>query len=323
MVSLTGSRWSLKDVHKPEYETLISFGALCLNDDIESIIKCNDICNLYGMDTISAGATIAFAMECYEKGVIKKGDADGIELKWGSSEAVVALTEKIARREGIGDILADGVKEAAERIGQGSEEWAMHIAGHRLPYHDPRVSPSLGLHYIADAHPACHVGPQGASLLEQGRALGADPLLQPPKLDFYGDYDKKGQMHATGFAYLQALSSSGLCALYAIGLPIPVAELLAPVTGWDIGWEELIQTGRRILTLRQAFNAREGVLPQAFKLPKRFFNPLTVGPAKGRTIDFESLKRGYFQAMAWDPATGKPTPKALAALGLEDLVKDL
>lgn len=199
----------------------------------------------------------------------------------------------------------------------------MHIGGHRLPFHDPRVSPSLGLHYIADAQPACHMGPQGASILEGGRALGADPILQPPEVAFYGDYDKKGQMHATGLAYFQTLSSSGLCALYAIQLPIPVAELLAPVTGWDIGWEEGIEIGKRILTLRQAFNAREGVLPETYKMPKRFFDPLTVGPATGQAVDFETMKKGYFQAMAWDLTTGKPDPKALKALGLDDLVKDL
>lgn len=310
-------------MHRPEYETLAALGALCLNDNVESVIKANEICNLYGLDTIAVGGAIAFAMECYEKGLITKRETDGIELKWGSGDAVVALTEKIAERQGIGDVLADGVKKGAERIGRGSEELAVHVGGHRLPYHDPRVSPSLGLHYIADAQPACHMGHQGASLLAQGRGLGADPLLQPPRVDYYGDYDKKGEMHARGLAYFQILSSSGLCALYTIGFPVPVVELLAPVTGWDIGWEEGIQTGRRILTLRQAFNARDGVLPGTFKLPKRFLEPLTVGPAAGRTIDFETMKKDYFRAMAWDLATGKPAPESLADLGLAELIKDL
>ncbi|MEW6667339.1 MAG: aldehyde ferredoxin oxidoreductase family protein [Thermodesulfobacteriota bacterium] len=309
------------EMHRPEYETLAALGALCMNDRVESVIKANDVCNLYGLDTIAVGGTVAFAMECYEKGLITSDDTDGIELKWGSGEAVVALTGKIARREGIGAVLADGVKRAAESIGKGSEEWAMHIGGHRLPYHDPRFSPSMGLHYIADALPACHMGPQGAAILEGGRALGADPILRPPELALYGDYDKKGEMQATGMAYYQALSSSGLCALYAIMLPIPVAELLAPVTGWDMGWKEVIEIGRRILTLRQAFNAREGVLPDAFKMPKRLLDPLTVGPATGQTVDVETMKRGFYEAMAWDLATGKPDPKALKALELDDVVK--
>jgi aldehyde:ferredoxin oxidoreductase len=311
------------EMHRPEYETLAALGALCMNDQVESVIKANEVCNLYGLDTIAVGGVVAFAMECYEKGLITSRDSDGIELKWGSGEAVVALTEKIARREGIGAILADGVKKASEKIGKGSEEWAMHIRGHRLPFHDPRVSPSLGLHYIADALPACHMGPQGAGILEGGRALGTDPVLQPPEAAFYGDYDKKGQMHATGMAYYQTLSSSGLCALYAIQLPIPVVELLAPVTGWDMGWEEGIEIGKRILTLRQAFNAREGVVPESFRLPRRLLPPLAVGPAAGQAVDFEAMKRGYFQAMSWDMATGKPDSKALKALGLDDLVRNL
>lgn len=308
-------------VHRPEYETLAALGALCMNDHVESVIKANEICNLYGLDTIAVGGAVAFAMECYEKGLITKGDTGGMELKWGSGEAVVALTEKIAKRNGIGAILADGVKKGAERIGKGSEELAVHIAGHRLPYHDPRFSPSTGLHYITDATPACHMGPQGAGILAGGRPLGPDPILQPPKVDYYGDYDKKGEMDATGMAYYQALSSSGLCALYAIMLPIPVAELLAPVTGWDIGWAEAIRTGKRILTLRQAFNAREGVRPEAFKMPKRFLEPLSVGPAAGQKVDFEAMKKGYFQAMGWDLDTGKPERKALETLGLGDLVR--
>jgi aldehyde:ferredoxin oxidoreductase len=311
------------EMHRPEYETLAALGALCMNDNVESVIKANEICNRYGIDTIAAGSAVAFAMECYEKGLITKEGTGGIELTWGSGEAVVALTEKIARREGIGAILADGVKRASERIGKGSEEWAIHIGGHRLPYHDPRVSPSTGLHYVADALPACHMGPQGAGILESGRPLGNDPVLQAPKVDYYGDYDNKGEMHVTGMAYYQALSSSGLCALYAIQLPIPVAELLSPVTGWDIGWAEAIEIGKRILTLRQAFNAREGVRPEAFKMPKRFFNPLTVGPANGKKVDFEAMKRGFFQAMDWDLTTGKPGPGALKALGLDHLVKEI
>src|SRR4030042_687444 len=129
IVSLTGDRWILKDVHKPEYETLISFGALCLNDDIESIIKCNDICNLYGMDTISAGATIAFAMECYENQLITKDDTGGIDLTWGHGEGVVKRLQSMAERKGFGAILADGARRAAERIGKGSEEFAMHVGG--------------------------------------------------------------------------------------------------------------------------------------------------------------------------------------------------
>ncbi len=130
-------------------------------------------------------------------------------------------------------------------------------------------------------------------------------------------------MYAKGEEYYQLLSSSGLCALYAIHFALPVAELIAPVTGWDFGWEEGLKTGKRILTLRQAFNAREGLKPEEFKLPQRLMTPQPAGPAAGVRIDFEALKKGYFQAMGWNAETGKPDRQTLADLGLDNLTRDL
>ena len=311
------------EVHRPEYETLAAFGALCLNDNLESVIKANDICNRYGMDTIAVGGVIAFAMECYEKGLIGADDTEGLRLTWGNGEVIVSLTEKIARREGFGAVLADGVKRAAEHIGKGSEKYSMHVGGRSLPYHDPRLSPWLGANYVADAQPACHMGPQGTALLEQGLPLGPDPLLQPLKLAVYGDYDRKGEIYATGAEYFQLLSSSGLCALYSIAFAVPVAELIGPVTGWNVDWKEGLRIGKRILTLRQAFNAREGITPDEFKLPKRVMEPQSAGPATGARVDFETLKRGFFEAMGWSLESGKPNRQTLVDLNLDTLTGDL
>jgi aldehyde:ferredoxin oxidoreductase len=311
------------EMHRPEYETLAALGALCLNDHVESVIRANEICNLYGMDTISVGGVIAYAMECYEKGLLDKKDTDGIELNWGNGEAVVALTEKICKREGFGEVLADGVKKAAEQIGKGSEEYAMHVGGRGLPFHDPRLSASLGTFYISDAQPACHLGPQGSELLEKGLSLGEDPLLQSPELAGDEDYGAKGEAYATGNGYYQLLNSSGLCALYAIGLAIPTAELIASVTGWDLDWEEGLKLGKRILTLRQAFNAREGIRPEAFKMPKRMLEPLSSGKVSAGEIDFEKLKTAYFEAMGWDIKSGKPNQKCLTDLDLLKITGDL
>ena len=132
------------EVHRPEYETLAALGTLCLNDQVESVIKANEICNRYGIDTIAVGGVIAFAMECYENGLIGADDTEGLRLTWGNGEAIVSLTEKIARREGFGQVLADGVRKAAERIGKGSERFAMHVGGRSLPFMIPRLSPWLG-----------------------------------------------------------------------------------------------------------------------------------------------------------------------------------
>jgi len=311
------------ETHRPEYETLAALGSFCLTDNAESVIRANEICNLYGLDTIAAGVAVAFAMECYENGLIGKEETDGIELTWGNAEAMIAVLEKLARREGFGAILADGAEKAAERIGKGSEKYAMHVHGQGLPYHDPRNNPCRGTGYIADADPGRHMETEYTTVLEHGGSLGADPALRTPKLEVYGDFQNKGHMYAVGAEFYQLLSSSGLCALLGIDNVVPVAELIAAVTGWDFRWTEGLEVGRRILTLRQAFNAREGLLPADFKLPRRVMHPASVGAAAGVEIDFDSLKSSYFAAMRWDIESGNPSPQALIDSGLDKLTGDL
>lgn len=308
---------SQDETHRPEYETLAAFGTLCYSDSKEAIIKANEICNRYGIDTIGTGGSIAFAIECYEAGLITKEDTGGLELTWGNSPAIVRLAEQMARREGFGAVLADGSKRAAETIGKGSDELAMQVGGRELPMHDPRGGPALGLYYIADATPAQHCGSQSMGILDGGGALGSDPLLQSASAEVFGGYESKGDHYARGAAYWHLLSSAGLCSLYSQFDAPPVVELLRPVTGWDIDWEEGLKIGRRILTLRQAFNVREGIRPQDFHLPKRFQVPLSAGPMAGHHVPFELMRKGYYRAMGWDPETGRPLPQTLAELGLE------
>jgi aldehyde:ferredoxin oxidoreductase len=307
------------EVHRPEYETLGSFGTNCFNDNVEAVIRANEICNLYGMDTIAAGNLIAFAMECYEKGLIGKEETDGLDLSWGNAEAIVSLTEKIARRDGFGALLADGPGAAAHRIGRGSEKWAMHVSGQALPYHDPRTSPAQGTGYFADANPARHMESAGTQTLEQGGVLGNDPVLATLALNRYGDYERKGPMLALGAQFFQFYSSAGLCALLLIGSTVPAAEYVSAVTGWEMDWSEALRAGKRIQTLRQAFNAREGIEPGNFCLPERLVQPLEVGVSAGQKIDFETMKASYFEAMGWDLKTGRPNPMTWRELGLDDL----
>lgn len=281
--------------HRPEYETLASFGSMCLNDNVESIIYLNHICNDYGLDTISAGSTIAFAIECYENGLITKEDTDGIALKWGDHKAIVEMTKKLANREGFGDILADGVLVAAKKIGKGAEQYAMHVAGQELPMHDPRLAQPYGikcqLMYIADATPARHT-----------------------------------QSPHEGFAF----QAAGLCSFGAFlgrggeGLP-QTHDFINALTGWDVTSEELLLIGDRIATMRQAFNLREGFKPSDFKYPDRVLGkpPLKSGPLAGITIHPEIMVAEYFKSMDWDLKTGKPSKAKLVEFGLEDLIKDL
>jgi aldehyde:ferredoxin oxidoreductase len=316
MIEIKEGMWpTIEKMHRPEYETIAAFGPLCLNDNAEAIVKANELCNRFGLDTIAVGGCVAFAMECYENGLIRSDDTDGIELSWGNASAVVALTEKIARGEGFGEVLFNGVKAAAERIGKGAAEFAMHVAGHRIPYHDPRVSPATGTFYVADAEPACHMGPQAIGLLQMGQPLGQHPALQPDAPDAPGNESA----FARGAAYYQLLSSAGLCALYMIAYAPPVVELLRPVTGWNIDWDEGLRTGKRMLTLRQAFNVREGVSPEAFELPKRFSRPMEIGPTAGQHIPFREMRTAYFRSMGWDAESGRPDRMTLKDLQLDEL----
>lgn len=312
------------EVHRPEYETLAAFGLMCLNDSAESVVKANDICNRYGFDTISAGVTLAFAMECYDRGIISDKDTDGIKLTWGNAKAMVAMLEKMARREGFGAVLADGAKKAAEQIGKGSEEYAMHVHGRELPMHDTRNWPARSVGYTVDASASNHAFSDAAMMAELGIPLGFDPALQTPKVELHGDYENKGPLYKMGFEIFELLSSAGLCALPTVFNPgVPVAEFIAAVTGWDFTWAEGLNAGHRILTLRQAFNVREGLTPEEFKLPPRMVLSATTGPNAGVKVDIDALTSHCFAALGWDIKTGKPYRRTLINLGLDELTKDV
>lgn len=307
------------ECRKPEYETLASLGAMCLNSDAESIIKANDICDRYGLDTISAGSVIAFAMECFEKGIISKKDTNGIELTWGNSSAIVAMLEKIGKREGFGDVLADGVKKAAERIGKGAENCAIHVDGQEPGMHDPRLISHRGLGYISAQSPGRHMTSMAPFRLATEGKLGSSPDLKAPEGE--NEIDKSGKIQAMGVSYAQTFSDSGLCLhVISAGNDYPLAEFISAVTGWDFTAKEAITAGKRILTLLQAFNLREGWKPGDFTLPRRISQPPTMGPFAGRDIDFAALKSSYYKNMGWDTESGVPSQACLSELGLNGLV---
>ena len=321
MKASTGEYQYKEGTHKPEYETICAFGALCLNDNLESIIKANDICNRYGLDTISAGTAIAFAIECYENGIITKEDTDGIELTWGNHKAIIAMLEKLAERDGFGDVLADGVRVAAEKIGKGSDKYAIHVGGQEVPMHDPKLNPSHGMDYQGDPTPARHMQ-SGLMNVEIGIEF---PGLDVPPLDKY-TYSGKGKYEAVFKNQIHLVNCTGMCIFGFEILPWDeLRDVLAAVTGWQLTQEELYNTGGRIATIRQAFNLREGLSPKDFKLPGRVKGepPLKEGPLANITVDVETMVSEYYRAMEWDPETGKPSKKRLEELRLTDLADDL
>jgi aldehyde:ferredoxin oxidoreductase len=301
---------------RPEYETIAMFGTNCLNNNIESIIKANDICDRYGLDTISAGATVAFAIECFENGLITKKDTDGIEMTWGNHKAIVAMTEKLAKREGFGAVLANGVKVAAEKIGKGADKYAMHIQGEEVPAHDPKCGFHLATTYRLDPTPARHF--QGS---EEFHPAGLIPVFDR------GSFASRGEAHKKGSNFKHAVICAGMCLFVYMALPNvePIAEFMRAITGWDITNDELLKTGERIANLRQAFNVREGLNPLQFKVPDRIIGkpPQKEGPLAGITVDEDTLDKEYLAAMDWDLKTAKPSKKKLLELNLEDVAKEL
>ena len=302
--------------HKPEYETLCMAGTLCLNDDLESIIRFNDICNAYGIDTISAGSAIAFAIECYENGILTKEDT-GMELRWADGGAVIALAEKIAKREGIGDILADGVMRAAAKIGKGAEQFAVHAQGQELPAHDPRFIPALAVTYRLDATPGRHT--QG------GRAwiMGVD-FLTDPREDKY-DYTNTGKLQKQATNMVHIVNTSGICIFAYLSYPAQfIPDFLTAVTGEEYTLDSCLDVGERIANIRHLFNLREGLNPLKYPVNPRAVGrpPLKQGPVANVTIDDDIMIKDYLRAMDWDLTTTKPSAKKLRELGLSQLAKE-
>ncbi len=317
-----GGPYPVQESHKPEYETLGAFGPLCLNDDLHAIMKLNDVCNRSGLDTISLGGVLAFAMECFEKGILSSDDADGIDLSWGNAPAMIALTDKIVRREGIGDVLADGVKVAAERIGRGSEQYAIHVGGQEPGMHGGLYMPGRGTAYVCDPTPGRHTTGGPLTLVDQNKRLAPYPELQFSGFERY-EYKSKGTAGATASCYWQVGVCAGLCLFPGVFFgDFPILDLINAVTGWSLDVAKAVEIGARIQTVRQCFNIREGIEPSKIHLPDRMAGipPHTEGPLAGVTLDMTSLVYEHRKALGWDPETGCPTEAALGRLGLQKLV---
>jgi len=301
---------------KPEFESM-AFGMKCMVREVEAIIKACDICNRYGLDHSSVASTIAFAMECYENGLIGSGDTGGIELNWGNAKAMVQMTEMLARREGFGDVLADGVKVAAEKIGKGADEYAIHVHGQEIDISDPRISVGLALSYVMDATPARHT--VGSTFYSEA-AVVPDGLGVKQSLPW--DYTGKGEDNRRLNGFHNLLNATGLCQFMAYTGPIDTQAMIDCfrfVCGWDFNLEELLDIGDRIATVRMAFNLREGINPITdFKLPARVMPLVQKEPGQPRG-DLYSMRDDYLDAMSWDKSTCLPSRGRLEQLRMQDV----
>ena len=318
----------------PEYETVASFGGGCMVTETEAILKVNELCNRYGLDTVSTGSVIQWAMECREKGVLPPEWLEGVDLAWGNAEAMVEMVERIARRRGIGDILAEGVKRAAERVGGDSWKWAIHVKGLEQTRAEVRARKGYAL--------ALAVNPRGPDHLcsqvyaEDGATPEARALIG--KICGSEDYAthkttaKRGAIvrwHEDCYAATDAL---GLCTFVTLSRgylvdPPMMAEMYRAAAGIQWTEEELLRIGRRIVTLERAFNAREGATRGDDTLPWRFLHePIKTGPAAGMRTTREELDEmldEYYGLHGWDLKTGRPSRKTLEALDLADVAGDL
>ena len=304
--------------HKVEYETACAFGTLALNDDFPSLIKANYLVNNYGLDSISAPCAVAFAVECYENGILTDADTGGLKLKWGNHPDMIKLLEQIGKREGLGDVLAEGVWRASKQIGRGSERFAIHVHGQEVPMHDPRFTPGLALTYKMNATPGRHT--QGGELIGPlGYKL---PGADLPKYQSSG----KAQMHKIQSSLVHTLNATGGCLFAYISYPVQyIPDFLTAITGWEYTVDDCITIGERIENIRHAFNLREGLNPLEFDLHGRLTGnpPLQAGNLKGVTLDVDTMVREYCQEMHWNAETARPEARHLRKLGLDFLIPDV
>jgi len=295
----------------PEYETCGSLGSMCLVDDLNAIAMGNELCNRYGVDTISAGSAVAFAMECYEKGLINQSDTDGIKLEWGNAKAMVEMIHKIGKREGIGALLGEGVRIAAQKIGGNSSDFAVEVKGLEPPMHDARALGSFGVAYPTYPRGACH---RGCNHYIERNAFPEFGLNEP--LDPHED-EGKGIGVAIMQDYAGLFNSLKLCHFILTGMrPPQILESLNYVTGWNLDFKELMLIGERAQNLKRMYNVRLGLTKKEDTLPLRMKEKFTEGGAANYTPDSEKMLNEYYCYRGWSKE-GVPLPPKLRELGLD------
>jgi aldehyde:ferredoxin oxidoreductase len=319
-------KWQGDKGEGPEYESTCTLGSMCGVSDINAITKANYLCNEYGLDTISTGATIAFAMECYQKGLITKDQTGGLELNFGDGELVVDLVGRIARREGIGDLLARGTKAISEELGGGSEQFAMHVKGLELPAYDSRAAKITGLGYVTANRGGDHMTGyiQGPTFIDVPFLIVEDSDIRNP----FQANPEEAQVLVDMENAMTVLDAFGGCKFMGMLLPADeLIDLYTHATGWVFTIEDFRKAGERIYNLTRAVCIREGATRDDDSLPERLTaQPLPEGPAEGMVNDPETLelmKDAYYDFRGWDQSTGIPTPKKLQELELDALIPEL
>jgi aldehyde:ferredoxin oxidoreductase len=319
-------RWAGMRGEGPEYETINTFGPLCGVSDINEITRANYLCNQLGLDTISAGTSIAFAMECAEQGLLTPEQTGGIEIRFGDPDVTIKLLELISTRQGVGDLLAQGTRRMAKILGQGSSHFAMNVKGLELPAYDPRAAKICGVGYVTANRGGDHITAyvQGPTFIDLPFLLIEDSTIKDP---FTADPSENRVLIDLENA-LTALDCLGGCKFMGILLTAEdLTGLVSGAAGWDFDTSAFRKAGERVYNLARAYSNREGLNRQEDALPGRLLHdPLPDGPAAGMLIDpptLEMMKDAYYEMRGWDLPTGIPGPAKLHELGLDFLVSDL
>ncbi|MFC1591494.1 aldehyde ferredoxin oxidoreductase family protein [Thermodesulfobacteriota bacterium] len=316
--------WAGREGEGPEYESVVLLGSSCGVDDLNAITAANFLCNEYGLDTISVGGTIAFAMECYEKGLLTDADTGGLALKFGDADLLVKLTEMIALREGVGDLLSHGSRYVARKLGGGAETFAMHVKGLELPAYDSRAAKITGLGYAVASRGGDHMTGyiQGPTFIDTPFLVVDDSKIE----DLYAPQPKDARVLRDLEDALTMFDVTGTCKF--MGLMLDAHEwvdLIASVTGWQFDVDDFRKTGERVVNLSRAFNMREGLSRADDTLPARLLaEPMPGGPASGHMVEqLDTMLDQYYTERGWDLASGRPTSEKLQELGLGGVAADL
>jgi len=318
----------------PEYETIVALGSLCGVSDLKYIAKANELCNKYTMDTISTGMVIAFAMQCYQEGLLTKEDTGGIELTFGNRKAVLKMIEKIAHREGLGDLLSQGSYFAAQKIGKGSEKFIHQVKGQEIPMHDPRLKTGVGLQYALSDYGADHMKAAHDSFFKDKDSVGVKEMkvlgiLEPVSPTDMGQ--KKVALFKLLDIYWTVFDILGVCDFgyvpRSVGTMAELLEIICATTGWRTTWFELMKLGERSINMARIFNHREGFTSKDDTLPEVFYHNFKGGPLDGQGAidkgDFQKALKLRYELMGWGPDNGIPTPAKLIELGLDWLTDEV
>lgn len=306
----------------PEYETLAAFGSFLGINDLAAICRANELCSLHSLDTISTGGTIAFAMECFERGILTLADTGGIELRFGNAAAMLQVIEMIALREGIGDVLADGSRRAAQRIGRGAEAFAMQVKGVEFGMHEPRLKQGLALTYAISANGADHMaGLHDTSFVRESRAMQTVRSLDSPHPLPAPDLSVAKVDRARNQHLWRNFSDSLVQCHFVPWTLRQQVDLLRALTGWDYTDFEAMRQGERVVAMCRVFNLREGLRAADDELPRRFYSPPPRGALKDANIaiDPQAMRRAretFYALMGWDAVTGVPAAAKLESLGI-------